>query len=178
MLGVAALNTAASAKSCLRFLLLPLAVWLFGTLVPEPAAAQQAVIQRIDIVGNRRVPRDTVRARLFVRYGDPYDEDALRRDFQALWNTQYFEDVRLEVEDSSDRPNAKIVVFYVRERPIIRRIEYCKMPEPNTTLARAPPVLSRMPTSVWSAISSARAKRLDSNTVVASVVSTAAVSPA
>ena len=133
MLGVAALKTAACGKSCLRFLLLPLAVWLCGILVPQPAAAQQAVIQRIDIVGNRRVPRDTLRARRFVRDGDPYDEDALRRDFQALWNTQYFEDIRLEVEDSPDRPNAKIVVFYVKERPIIRRIEYCKKPEPGST---------------------------------------------
>ena len=33
----------------------------------------------------------------------PYNEEALRRDFQALWNTQYFEDIRLEVEDSPDQ---------------------------------------------------------------------------
>ena len=48
----------------------------------------------------------------------------MRRDFQALWNTQFFEDIRLEVEDNPDQPNGKIVVFYVQERPIIRRIEY------------------------------------------------------
>ncbi len=48
----------------------------------------------------------------------------MRRDFQALWNTQFFEDIRLEVEDSPDNPNGKTVVFYVTERPIIRRIEY------------------------------------------------------
>ena len=52
------------------------------------------------------------------------NEDALRRDFHALWNTQYFEDIRLEIEDSADKPNQKIVIFYVTERPIIRRIEY------------------------------------------------------
>lgn len=51
-------------------------------------------------------------------------EEALRRDFHALWNTQYFEDIRLEIEDSADKPNQKIVIFYVTERPIIRRIEY------------------------------------------------------
>ena len=48
----------------------------------------------------------------------------LRRDFQALWNTQYFEDIRLEVQDSPNRPNSKIVIFHVIERPVIRRIEY------------------------------------------------------
>ncbi|MGB7751816.1 MAG: outer membrane protein assembly factor BamA, partial [Candidatus Acidiferrales bacterium] len=50
--------------------------------------------------------------------------EAVRRDFQALWNTQFFEDIRLEVEDSPNAPNAKLLVFYVTERPIIRRIEY------------------------------------------------------
>ena len=54
----------------------------------------------------------------------PTTKTRLRRDFQALWNTQYFEDIRLEVQDSPNRPNAKIVIFHVVERPIIRRIEY------------------------------------------------------
>ena len=51
--------------------------------------------------------------------------EAVRRDFQALWNTQFFEDIRLEVENKP-RParTAKFVIFYVTERPIIRRIEY------------------------------------------------------
>ncbi|MFZ1975219.1 MAG: outer membrane protein assembly factor BamA [Candidatus Acidiferrales bacterium] len=84
----------------------------------------QYVIERIEFVGNRRIQRDTLLARIFSRPGDPYNEEAVRRDFQALWNTQFFEDIRLEVEDSPDQANAKILVFYVQERPIIRRIEY------------------------------------------------------
>ncbi len=101
--------------------LLCLAVALY---LPSPAAAQGPVIQKIEIVGNRRIPRDTLRSRIFTREGDPYNEETLRRDFQALWNTQYFEDLRLEVEDSTDKPGAKVVVFYVKERPVIRRIKY------------------------------------------------------
>ena len=90
-----------------------------------PAAQQKApIIDRIEFQGNRRVRTETLQARIFTRKGDPYSEDALRRDFQALWNTQYFEDIRLEVQDSPNNPNAKIVIFYVVERPIIRRIEY------------------------------------------------------
>lgn len=86
--------------------------------------APQYVIERIEFIGTRRIQRDTLLARIFSRPGDPYNPDALRRDFQALWNTQFFEDIRLEVEDSPDQPNGKIVLFYVTERPIIRRIEY------------------------------------------------------
>ncbi len=83
----------------------------------------QAFIERIDFEGNRRIRRDTLQARIFSRVGDPYNEETLRRDFQALWNTQFFEDVKLEVEDG-EKPNGKIIVFEVKERPVIRRIRY------------------------------------------------------
>ena len=96
---------------------------------PQAPPAKTYIIERIDIIGNRRIPRDTIRGRIFLREGDQLNEDLLRRDFMALWNTQFFEDIRLEQEDSATNPDAKIIVFYVQERPVIRRIEYCKMPE-------------------------------------------------
>ncbi|MGC2768768.1 MAG: POTRA domain-containing protein, partial [Candidatus Acidiferrum sp.] len=83
----------------------------------------QPFIERIDFEGNRRIRRDTLLARVFTRTGDPYNEEGLRRDFQALWNTQFFEDVKLRVEDG-EKPNGKIIVFEVKERPVIRRIRY------------------------------------------------------
>lgn len=119
------MGVAARGKSCLQAFLLLLVVFLLHvTEEVRPAFAQQLVVQRIEIVGNRRIPRDGLKARMFTREGDAYDEDVLRRDFQALWNTQFFEDIRLEVEDSPDKPSAKVIVFYVKERPVIRRIEY------------------------------------------------------
>jgi outer membrane protein insertion porin family len=91
---------------------------------PQAAPPQQYVIDRIDFIGNRRVRSDTLLARIFTRPGDGYNEETLRRDFQALWNTQFFEDVKLRVEDSPSRPNGKIIVFEVKERQQIRRIRY------------------------------------------------------
>src|SRR5208282_5018025 len=81
-------------------------------------------IQRIDWEGLRRIRRDTVNARIFSRMNDPYNEEALRRDFMALWNTQFFEDVKLRVEDSPNKPGGKIITWEVKERPVIRRIRY------------------------------------------------------
>ena len=120
---------AASAKifPCALRILAVVSLFSFA-LVPSVRSQQQPgnqyIITQIEIIGNRRIQRDTLLARIFSRKGDPYSEDAIRRDFQALWNTQFFEDIRLEVEDDPDNPNGKIVVFYVTERPIIRRIEY------------------------------------------------------
>jgi outer membrane protein insertion porin family len=96
-----------------------------GAAFAAGASAQgTTVIERIDFVGNRRIRKDTLQARIFSRAGDPYNEGALRRDFQAMWNTQLFEDVRLIVEPSPTKPGAMIVVFDVKERPVIRRIRY------------------------------------------------------
>jgi outer membrane protein insertion porin family len=93
---------------------------------PQSAEAQpsSSVIERIEFVGNRRIRSDTLKARIFSRENDPYNEETLKRDFQALWNTQFFEDVKLRVEDSPDKPNAKIIIFDVKERPQIRRVRY------------------------------------------------------
>jgi len=87
-------------------------------------AQSQAVVERIEFVGNRRIRTETLRARIFTRSGDPFSEASLKRDFLALWNTQFFEDIQLRVEDSPGRAKAKIVVFELKERPIIRRIRY------------------------------------------------------
>ena len=96
----------------------------FQSAAPQDQPQVPIVIDRIDFIGNRRVRNDTLKARIFSRENDAYNEETLRRDFQALWNTQFFEDVKLRVEDSPNRANAKIIVFELKERPVIRRIRY------------------------------------------------------
>lgn len=88
------------------------------------ASAAQPVIERIEFVGLYRIQKEALLGRIFSRVGDPYNVDAVRRDFRALWNTNFFEDIRLEVQNSPDMPNGRIVIFYVKERPTIRNITY------------------------------------------------------
>jgi outer membrane protein insertion porin family len=82
---------------------------------------QQDVITDIQIHGQRRIPADTIRARIFTHAGDIYDAAAIERDFNSLWNTGYFEDLRFEREES---PKGWILHIYVKERPTIREIDY------------------------------------------------------
>ncbi len=84
-------------------------------------SGQQELIAGIDVRGNRRIPADTIRARIFTRAGDVYDEAALERDFNSLWNTGYFEDIRFEREQT---PKGWLIIIYVKERPTIREINY------------------------------------------------------
>ncbi|WP_114206615.1 outer membrane protein assembly factor BamA [Acidisarcina polymorpha] len=76
-------------------------------------------IAEIRVIGNRRIPKETVLARLFSHPGDAYDPITVERDFNSLWNTAYFENVRIEREDT---PKGVILNIYVQEKPTIREI--------------------------------------------------------
>jgi len=78
-------------------------------------------IESLRVIGNRRIPKETVLARLFTHPGDTYDPISIERDFNSLWNTSYFDDVRIEREDSE---KGIILNIFVRERPTIREINY------------------------------------------------------
>jgi len=88
-----------------------------GTL----AVAQSLTIEQIRVIGNRRIPKETVLARLFTHAGDTYDPASVERDFNSLWNTGYFDDLRIEREDSEQ---GVILNIYVKEKPNIREINY------------------------------------------------------
>ncbi|MDQ6677981.1 MAG: outer membrane protein assembly factor BamA [Acidobacteriota bacterium] len=88
----------------------------------SPATAgDQNVIAAIEFRGSRRVPQDTLRALIFSRVGDTLNDETLRRDFIALWNTGRFDDIKLEAEPSD---KGQIIRFIVTERPVIRTIKY------------------------------------------------------
>jgi outer membrane protein insertion porin family len=99
-------------------------VGLLLALVAAPGAvlAQQSqTVDQIRVIGNRRIPKETILARLFTRQGDTYDPISIERDFNSLWNTGYFDDLRIEREDSE---KGIIINVFVREKPTIREINY------------------------------------------------------
>jgi outer membrane protein insertion porin family len=85
------------------------------------ALAQEGVIADIVPRGNRRIPADTIKHNMTTRRGDVYDQAGLERDFNALWNTGYFDDLRFEREQTS---KGWVVYVYVKEKPTIREIKY------------------------------------------------------
>jgi outer membrane protein insertion porin family len=92
----------------------------WGQTAAAPASSQP-IVTAIRVIGNRRIPKETILARLFSRVNDPYDRLTVERDFNSLWNTGYFDTVRIEREDT---PQGVILDIYVREKPTIREINY------------------------------------------------------
>jgi outer membrane protein insertion porin family len=88
---------------------------------PEPGTPAEDVIESVEFRGSRRVPQDTLRALIFTKKGDKYDEETLRRDFMALWNTGRFDDIRLEREAGK---TGWIIRFVLVERRVVRTIKY------------------------------------------------------
>ena len=99
-------------------------------LLAVPVVGQTDLIVGISVHGNRRIPADTVKARIFTHVGDVYDTAALERDFNALWNAGYFEDIRFEREQT---PKGWILHIYVKERPTIREINYTGLSAVSTS---------------------------------------------
>lgn len=85
------------------------------------ALAQGGIVEEIVIHGNRRIPAETVKARMFTRPADVYDQAGVERDFNSLWNTGYFDDLRIEREET---PKGWRLHVYVKEKPTIREIKY------------------------------------------------------
>jgi outer membrane protein insertion porin family len=106
------------------------------TLIPAAsaqapgAASQYGNAQTLctpSVIGNRRIPKESVLARLFSRQGDLFDPAIVERDFNSLWNTGYFETVRIERVDqaaTATTPACVQLVIYVKEKPTIRTIDY------------------------------------------------------
>lgn len=85
------------------------------------AQLQPDVVSEIQVHGNRSVPKDVVIAHVFTHPGDVYDQAAIERDFNSLWNTGFFEDIRFEREAT---PKGWIIHIYVKEKPRIKEINY------------------------------------------------------
>ncbi|MHB1674534.1 MAG: outer membrane protein assembly factor BamA [Acidobacteriaceae bacterium] len=87
----------------------------------EASTPQGSIVSEIRVIGNRRIPKETILARIFSHVGDPYDSATVERDFNSLWNTGYFENVQINRETT---PKGVILTIIVRERPTIREINY------------------------------------------------------
>jgi outer membrane protein insertion porin family len=85
-----------------------------------PVQTPQTLCQP-QVIGNRRIPKESVLARLFSHEGDVYSAETVEHDFNSLWNTGYFEKIQIEREET---PKCVQLVIIVVEKPTIREINY------------------------------------------------------
>ena len=81
----------------------------------------QEMVEKIEIMGNDRVTKETIQYYLSAREGDYFNEDLLKRDFRVLWSTGFFADVRIEQAEGT---KGKIIKIIVEENPVIKSVAY------------------------------------------------------
>lgn len=79
------------------------------------------IIASIAPAGNARIDSGAISRKVKTKAGDFYNPVALREDLKAIFKMGYFENVRIEVEESE---KGKVVTFNVTEKPLIRKVEY------------------------------------------------------
>jgi outer membrane protein insertion porin family len=107
------------ARRVARFAVILILASTAGAALAQTPTAD--TIDQVRVIGNRRIPKETILARMFTHPGDPYDPISIERDFHSLWNTGYFENLRIEREDSE---KGVILNVFVTEKPSIREINY------------------------------------------------------
>lgn len=81
-------------------------------------------IEDVEIRGNRAIPTDTIRLYIQSKRDDLYNESQVQRDFQAVLAQGFFDEFESRVFREDGPRGGVVVVFYVKERPVIRDITY------------------------------------------------------
>jgi outer membrane protein insertion porin family len=104
-----------------------IAIVLFVSFSPALAQNPQAsedFVEEVEIRGNRRIPRETVLYYIQSKPQDRFDLGLAQRDLQSIIQMGLFDPLytKLFVEDGPR--GGKIIIFQVKEYPIIRAMEY------------------------------------------------------
>jgi outer membrane protein insertion porin family len=78
-------------------------------------------VEDVRVVGNRRIQESTILYYVQTKKQDIYNPDQILRDYRALLNTNFFEDAKVKIQEGEI---GVVVMFEVKERPLLRNIEY------------------------------------------------------
>ena len=75
----------------------------------------------VEIADNKRIESDAIKMIIKTKPGDIYLSKSLSDDLKAVFAMGYFDDIRIEAEDT---PDGKKIIFRVKEKPTIRVIRF------------------------------------------------------
>ena len=78
-------------------------------------------IAKVLITGNKRIEEDAIKEVIKTKPGDLYIAKNLSQDLKAVYSMGYFDDIRIEAEES---PAGKVIIFKVKEKANIRIIRF------------------------------------------------------
>ncbi len=111
------------------YLAIAIVIAIVSFVSVSPALAQnpqvsETFVEEVEIRGNRRIPRESVLYYVQSKPQDRFDLSLAQRDLQSIIQMGLFDPLstKLFVEDGPR--GGKIIIFQVKEYPIIRALEY------------------------------------------------------
>lgn len=86
-----------------------------------PAVAAEPLVKRIDVQGLRRIDEYAVRSKISQKVGSPLSPDKISEDIKNIFNMNYFDDVRVEMEFYEGGVR---LIYIVVEKPTISSINF------------------------------------------------------
>ncbi len=101
-------------------------VLLHSISAPRTVSAQQSqrLVESVDITGNRRLRKDDILYWVQTRPGDPFNEQQVQRDLQAILALGFFDKTATRVLTEEGARGGINVIFEVKELPIIRDLQF------------------------------------------------------
>ncbi len=78
-------------------------------------------IAKVLVAGNKRIEADAIKKNIKTKPGDVYIAKSLSQDLKSVYSMGYFEDIRIDAEES---PQGKVITFKVTEKASIRIIRF------------------------------------------------------
>jgi outer membrane protein insertion porin family len=94
--------------------------------VPRSTFAQQnqRLVESVDVINTRRLRKDDILYYIQTRPGDPYNEQQVQRDLQAILALGFFDKTKTRVLTEEGARGGINVIFEVTELPIIRDLQF------------------------------------------------------
>lgn len=107
------------------------AIFFLSSLIATPKRVEaqqtqpsQRLVESVDITGNRRLRKDDVLYYVQTRAGDPFNEEQIQRDLQAILALGFFDKTSTRVLTEEGARGGVNVIFEVKELPIIRDLQF------------------------------------------------------
>src|SRR6516165_6596138 len=84
----------------------------------------EGTISAIQFEGNATIPSEKIKSKLLSRAGQALDQDKVEADLKSLMGTKWFSDVSPYYEESPPNSHKYILIFRVREMPVLTKVEF------------------------------------------------------
>ena len=101
-------------------------VLLHSISAPRPVNAQQnqRLVETVSVLNNRRLRQDDILYYVQTRPGDPFNEQQVQRDLQAILALGFFDKTATRVYTEEGARGGVNVIFEVKELPIVRDLQF------------------------------------------------------